>query len=67
VLQAAAYTVAQMSVGRMVVGFGVGSAAMVVPLYVAEVPIFSIMLYSFLESNPLDRLPHRKLAESSSA
>ena len=37
VLQAAAYTVAQMSVGRLVVGFGVGSAAMVVPLYVAEV------------------------------
>lgn len=37
VLQAAAYTVAQMSVGRLVVGFGVGSAAMVVPLYIAEI------------------------------
>lgn len=37
ILQAAAYTIAQMSVGRLVVGFGVGSAAMVVPLYVAEV------------------------------
>lgn len=37
VLQGAAYTIAQMSVGRLVVGFGVGSAAMVVPLYVAEV------------------------------
>lgn len=37
VLQAASYTIAQMSVGRLVVGFGVGSAAMVVPLYVAEV------------------------------
>ncbi|KAK6384354.1 hypothetical protein LTS17_001917 [Exophiala oligosperma] len=36
-LQAAAYTIAQMSVGRLVVGFGVGSAAMVVPLYVAEI------------------------------
>jgi SP family myo-inositol transporter-like MFS transporter 13 len=47
VLQGAAYTVAQMSVGRLVVGFGVGSAAMVVPLYVAEVRIFSVMLYSF--------------------
>lgn len=36
-LQAAAYTIAQMSVGRLVVGLGVGSAAMVVPLYVAEI------------------------------
>lgn len=37
VLQAAAYTIAQMSVGRVVIGFGVGSAAMVLPLYVAEI------------------------------
>ncbi|KAL4923896.1 general substrate transporter [Aspergillus undulatus] len=37
VLQGAAYTIAQMAVGRIVVGFGVGSAAMVVPLYVAEI------------------------------
>ncbi|KIX04788.1 uncharacterized protein Z518_05659 [Rhinocladiella mackenziei CBS 650.93] len=37
VLQAAAYTIAQMSVGRLVVGLGVGSAAMVVPMYVAEI------------------------------
>ncbi|PSS22216.1 hypothetical protein M430DRAFT_99142 [Amorphotheca resinae ATCC 22711] len=37
VLQAAAYSLAQMTVGRLVVGFGVGSAAMVVPLYIAEV------------------------------
>ncbi|MCJ1259176.1 myo-inositol transporter [Lignoscripta atroalba] len=37
VLQAAAYSVAQMTVGRLVVGFGVGSAAMIVPLYIAEV------------------------------
>ncbi|KAJ5539657.1 hypothetical protein N7513_007989 [Penicillium frequentans] len=37
VLQAAAYTIAQMSVGRVVIGFGVGAAAMVLPLYVAEI------------------------------
>ena len=37
VLQASAYSSAQMSVGRLVVGFGVGSAAMVVPLYIAEI------------------------------
>ncbi|KAE8311548.1 general substrate transporter [Aspergillus transmontanensis] len=37
VLQGTAYTIAQMAVGRVVVGFGVGSAAMVVPLYIAEV------------------------------
>lgn len=35
VLQAASYSLAQMIVGRLVVGFGVGSAAMVVPLYVS--------------------------------
>ncbi|KAH6667788.1 general substrate transporter [Halenospora varia] len=37
VLQAAAYSLTQMTVGRLVVGFGVGSAAMIVPLYIAEV------------------------------
>ncbi|MCJ1251125.1 myo-inositol transporter [Trapelia coarctata] len=37
VLQAAAYSLAQMTVGRLVVGLGVGSAAMIVPLYIAEV------------------------------
>ncbi|KAH8667104.1 general substrate transporter [Xylariales sp. PMI_506] len=37
ILQAAAFSLAQMTVGRLVVGFGVGSAAMVVPLYIAEV------------------------------
>ncbi|KAF7596492.1 myo-inositol transporter [Aspergillus hancockii] len=37
VLQGAASTIAQMAVGRVIVGFGVGSAAMVVPLYIAEV------------------------------
>ncbi|KAL4901063.1 hypothetical protein BDW74DRAFT_187914 [Aspergillus multicolor] len=37
VLQGAAYSIAQMSVGRLIVGFGVGSASMVVPLYIAEI------------------------------
>lgn len=37
VIQAAAFSVAQMTVGRLVVGFGVGSAAMIIPLYIAEV------------------------------
>ena len=37
ILQATAYSLAQMTVGRLVVGFGVGSAAMIVPLYIAEV------------------------------
>lgn len=37
ILQGAAYSIAQMSVGRLIVGFGVGSAAMVVPLYIAEI------------------------------
>jgi SP family myo-inositol transporter-like MFS transporter 13 len=36
VLQAASYGLAQMTVGRLVVGLGVGSAAMIVPLYIAE-------------------------------
>ncbi|KAL4790305.1 general substrate transporter [Aspergillus venezuelensis] len=37
VLQGASYSIAQMSVGRLIVGFGVGSASMVVPLYIAEI------------------------------
>jgi MFS transporter, SP family, solute carrier family 2 (myo-inositol transporter), member 13 len=37
VLQAASYSIAQMAIGRLIVGFGVGSAAMVVPLYIAEI------------------------------
>ncbi|KAI5925577.1 general substrate transporter [Camillea tinctor] len=37
IIQAASFTIAQMTVGRLVVGFGVGSAAMIVPLYIAEV------------------------------
>ncbi|KAK1148368.1 hypothetical protein N8T08_010179 [Aspergillus melleus] len=36
ILQAAAYSLAQMAVGRLIVGFGVGSAAMIVPMYIAE-------------------------------
>jgi len=36
VLQTAAYSVPQFAVGRFVVGLGVGSAAMVVPLYIGE-------------------------------
>jgi SP family myo-inositol transporter-like MFS transporter 13 len=36
VIQAAAYSLAQMSVGRFVVGLGVGSAAMIIPLYIGE-------------------------------
>mgnify|MGYP005988799681 CR=1 FL=1 len=37
VIQAAAYSLPQMAVGRLVVGFGVGSAAAIVPLYLAEI------------------------------
>jgi SP family myo-inositol transporter-like MFS transporter 13 len=37
IIQGAAYTFAQMCVGRLVVGFGVGSAAMIAPLYIAEI------------------------------
>jgi MFS transporter, SP family, solute carrier family 2 (myo-inositol transporter), member 13 len=36
VLQATAFTFAQMCVGRLIVGLGVGSAAMIAPLYIAE-------------------------------
>ncbi|TIA79833.1 myo-inositol transporter [Aureobasidium pullulans] len=37
ILQAASYSIAQMAVGRLVVGFGVGSASAVVPMYLAEI------------------------------
>ncbi|POS80999.1 myo-inositol transporter [Diaporthe helianthi] len=37
VIQAASYTISQMSVGRVAVGLGVGSASMIVPLYIAEI------------------------------
>ncbi|KAK4888608.1 hypothetical protein LTR27_012503 [Elasticomyces elasticus] len=37
VLQTAAYSVVQFAVGRLVVGLGVGSAAMICPLYIGEI------------------------------
>ncbi|THY84648.1 myo-inositol transporter [Aureobasidium pullulans] len=37
VVQAASYSIAQMCVGRFLIGLGVGSAAMVIPLYIAEI------------------------------
>ncbi|KAI5197773.1 myo-inositol transporter [Aureobasidium subglaciale] len=37
ILQATSYSIAQMAVGRVVVGFGVGSASAVVPMYLAEI------------------------------
>ncbi|GJN86907.1 myo-inositol transporter [Purpureocillium lilacinum] len=37
IIQAAAFNVAQMAVGRFIVGLGVGSAAMIVPLYIGEI------------------------------
>ncbi|KAI0534274.1 general substrate transporter [Xylaria digitata] len=37
IIQAASFTLAQMTVGRLVIGFGVGSAAAIVPLYIAEI------------------------------
>ncbi|KAL1615353.1 hypothetical protein SLS56_011855 [Neofusicoccum ribis] len=36
IIQAAAYNLAQMSAGRFIVGLGVGSAAMIIPLYIGE-------------------------------
>ncbi|OHW96606.1 myo-inositol transporter [Colletotrichum incanum] len=36
IIQAAAFSVAQMTVGRFIVGLGVGSAAMIIPLYIGE-------------------------------
>ncbi|KAF6800156.1 myo-inositol transporter [Colletotrichum sojae] len=36
ILQAAAFNLALMTVGRLVVGLGVGSAAMIIPMYIAE-------------------------------
>lgn len=39
VIQAAAYSVAQMTVGRFIVGLGVGSAAMII---VSTVPMFNV-------------------------
>ncbi|KAI0102104.1 general substrate transporter [Nemania sp. FL0031] len=39
VLQSAAYSVTQFTIGRFVVGLGVGSATMIVPLYIGEISI----------------------------
>ncbi|KAH8898307.1 MFS sugar transporter [Thozetella sp. PMI_491] len=36
-IQATSYSLPQMAAGRLIVGFGVGSAAMIVPLYLAEI------------------------------
>ncbi|KAJ5019202.1 Myo-inositol transporter 1 [Colletotrichum sp. SAR 10_99] len=36
ILQAASFSLAVMTVGRLVVGFGIGSAAMIIPMYIAE-------------------------------
>ncbi|KAB8068279.1 hypothetical protein BDV29DRAFT_199507 [Aspergillus leporis] len=36
IIQATAYSLAKLTVGRLVVGFGVGEAAMIVPLYIGE-------------------------------
>ncbi|KAG8355261.1 Myo-inositol transporter 1 [Fusarium venenatum] len=37
VVQASSYSLIQMCVGRVLVGLGVGSASMVIPLYIAEI------------------------------
>ncbi|GAW18714.1 hypothetical protein ANO14919_081950 [Xylariales sp. No.14919] len=39
IIQATAYSVPQMTVGRFVVGLGVGSASMIVPLYIGEISV----------------------------
>ncbi|KAF5577457.1 myo-inositol transporter [Fusarium pseudoanthophilum] len=36
VVQAVAFNIAAMTAGRLIVGFGVGSAAMIIPLYIGE-------------------------------
>ncbi|KAL1632865.1 hypothetical protein SLS58_011312 [Diplodia intermedia] len=36
IIQAAAFSLEQMSAGRFIVGLGVGSAAMIIPLYIGE-------------------------------
>ncbi|KAH6889654.1 general substrate transporter [Thelonectria olida] len=36
-IQATSYSIAQMCVGRVLVGLGVGSASMIIPLYIAEI------------------------------
>ncbi|KAI1752263.1 general substrate transporter [Xylaria castorea] len=39
IIQATAFSVPQMTVGRFVVGLGVGSASMIVPLYIGEISV----------------------------
>ncbi|KAI0909730.1 general substrate transporter [Ustulina deusta] len=39
IIQAVAFSVPQMAVGRFVVGLGVGSASMIVPLYIGEISV----------------------------
>ncbi|KAI0424283.1 myo-inositol transporter [Xylaria sp. FL1042] len=39
IIQAASFSVPQMTVGRFVVGLGVGSASMIVPLYIGEISV----------------------------
>ncbi|TRX91302.1 hypothetical protein FHL15_007724 [Xylaria flabelliformis] len=39
IIQAAAFSVPQMTVGRFVVGLGVGSVSMIVPLYIGEISV----------------------------
>lgn len=36
IIQAAAYGLVQMTIGRFIIGLGVGSAAMIIPLYIGE-------------------------------
>ncbi|KAK9234582.1 general substrate transporter [Lipomyces kononenkoae] len=37
ILQATSFSLAQMTVGRLIVGLGIGEAAMVAPIYIAEI------------------------------
>lgn len=37
IVQASSYTIVQMCIGRLLIGLGVGSASMIVPLYIAEI------------------------------
>ena len=48
ILQATAFSLAQMTVGRLVVGFGVGSAAMIVPVSASFQPQLAQMLRVFI-------------------
>lgn len=41
IVQSASFSIAQMCAGRFLIGLGVGSASMIVPLYIAEVSLKS--------------------------